>query len=173
MKKYFLPFFVLFLAGCSFFEPTYFMTPKKISQFASDTKKKKSIDNIKWIIPSKEASLEKKNEYKGFIIYKRYDPSLKLWEYTFEPVNKGENVEFYYDKKLGYDGDLIKISLERKNGVKFLKDVVLIVENYQESRYIRTISSDEIRKKRKLKKRTLDRVNWKIGLPKEEKIDIK
>ncbi len=173
MKKYFfLSFiFLLLFTGCSFFEPTYFIGQKRISQNIGSEKKK--IDNIKWMKPSDRDAVGYKNSYKGFITYKKYDMVSKLWKYVFEPIEKGENIEFYYDKKLGYDGDLIEIFLENRNGINFLKDVVLIVENYQQSRYIKTLSSDELSRKKRLKKRTIDRVNWEIGLPKEEKIDIK
>lgn len=173
MKKYFYPFFLSVLfSGCSMFEPTYFISNKKISQIDKKVSAKKEIDRIKWIVP-KEESKKSDNFYKGFVIYRKYDSSLKLWKYAFESVKNGENVEFYYDKKLGYDGDLVKIFLEKRDGINFLKDIVLISENYQQNRYIRSLSSEELSKNKRLKKRTINRINWKLGIPQEEKIDIK
>jgi len=68
---------------------------------------------------------------------------------------------------------LVEIFLEKRDGINFLKDIVLISENYQQNRYIRSLSSEELSKNKRLKKRTINRINWKLGIPQEEKIDIK
>ncbi len=164
MKRYFLFAVMLFFSGCALFEPKYFERPKVLPNIK--TKKEKAVDKIKW------KSEEYKEEYKGYITSKNYDPVLKMWRYKFETTD-GKELEFFYNLKLGYDNDLIKISLKTVRNRPFLDSVDLIFENVRKQEFVKEYDSKEkLYKKRKLKKRTLNRLNRKLGVPKEEKIDI-
>ncbi|GEM_PF-4218251 len=163
MKRYFfiLPLLMLF-QGCELLEPIYFETPK-VSQNIPTVK---TVDKIKW------KRKEEKLEYEGYIIDKSYDQNLKMWKYLFKSSDGGE-IKFFYNLKLGYDGDLIKVSLKKEGNILVLDDVNLIIENLDRNRFVESYdSSEKIYKKKNLKKRTLDRLNRKLGVPKVERINI-
>ncbi len=162
MKRYFfiLPLLMLF-QGCELLEPIYFETPK-----VSQNIPVKKIDKIKW------KSQEEKLEYEGYIIDKNYNQNLKMWKYLFKSSD-GEEIEFFYNLKLGYDGDLIKVSLKKEGNILVLDDVNLIIENSNRNRFVESYdSSEKIYRKKNLKKRTLNRLNKKLGIPKVERIHI-
>ncbi len=168
MQRYFLLLIILFfISGCKIFEPSYFTSPA-ISEIS--TKKTKEVDKIKW----KNEEESKNLLYRGFIVSKEYDPHTNLWKYHFESLNKENFFEFFYDKKLGYDNDLVEITLKKEFNKNILDKIILLKENYDKKSYIETFTAkSSLNSKKKLKKRTINRINRSLGVPSEVKIDIK